>query len=118
MTYKRKTRDEWDVEQRTGYGWEVVTTEDNIADARMNRKLYAREQPQYLVRIVKRRVHLEEGEKKMVTMQDALTLARETNKTLRQLEEFHGMNLKDLGLQDLYDHADAFLKAAGEGQTK
>lgn len=62
MTYKRKTRDEWDIEQRINGEWEVVTTEDNAADARMNKKLYAKEQPQYMVRVVKRRVKIEQGE--------------------------------------------------------
>lgn len=62
MTYKRKTRDEWDIEQRINGEWGVVTTEDNAADARMNRKLYRQEQPQYMVRVVKRRVKIEQGE--------------------------------------------------------
>lgn len=50
----------------------------------------------------------------MVTMQDALILARETKKTLRQLDELHGMNLEDLGLDGLLENAEAFLEASGD----
>lgn len=34
MAYQRKTRDLWAVECDYGYGWETVTIDDNIQDAK------------------------------------------------------------------------------------
>ena len=36
MLYQRKTRDVWDIETNYGYGWEVESTYDNKADAKMD----------------------------------------------------------------------------------
>lgn len=52
----------------------------------------------------------------MVTMQDAIILARATKRALRKLQEFHCMGLEDLDLADLLEQAEAFLEAAGEGE--
>lgn len=52
----------------------------------------------------------------MVTMQDAIILARTVKRDLKNT--LVGVSLEDLSLQDLYDHADAFLKAAGEEEPK
>lgn len=36
MLYQRKTKDMWDIETNYGYGWEVESTYDNKADAKMD----------------------------------------------------------------------------------
>ena len=38
--YKRKTRDEWEVQGNYGYGWEMVTTENTRKEARAQLKCY------------------------------------------------------------------------------
>lgn len=60
MAYKRKTADEYAIEQYTGpqYKWEEVTVEETSAAARQTRKEYRENQPEYPVRIRKRRVKL------------------------------------------------------------
>lgn len=57
MTYKRKTRDLFDILQYTGpaYGWEVVNTEETREDGRRSRREYRENQPEYPVKMVKRR---------------------------------------------------------------
>lgn len=59
MTYIRKTRDEWDIEQKTSEGWEVVTSEVTATDARRCVREYRDNQPEYPVRAKKRRVKIE-----------------------------------------------------------
>lgn len=56
--YIRKTRDEYEIQQNFGYGdgWECVSTETNIKDARSTLKTYRTEQPKYPARMVKKRV--------------------------------------------------------------
>ena len=56
--YRRKTRDEFEVQQYTGsqYGWERTTTETTIKEAHERKKEYQENQPEYPVRIVKKRV--------------------------------------------------------------
>ena len=63
MTYIRKTRDVWDIEQNFGYGygWEVVTSEETRKDAQRARQEYRDNQPEYPVRIIKRRERIEEA---------------------------------------------------------
>jgi hypothetical protein len=58
MAYVRKTRDEYEIEQKTCQGWEVVCSEDDPAEARQRRKEYRENQPEYPVRIKKRRVKI------------------------------------------------------------
>jgi len=60
-SYVRKTRDVWDIEQNFGYGdgWEVVTTETSFREARDRRREYRENQPEYPVRIRKRRERIE-----------------------------------------------------------
>ncbi len=48
----------------------------------------------------------------MVTMQDALILARTVRRKLEALERETGISLDAHNLQDLYDHASDFLEAA------
>lgn len=59
MAYTRKTRDEYDIEQNWGQGWEVVCSEDTASEARQRRKEYRANQPEASVRIKKRRVKLQ-----------------------------------------------------------
>lgn len=59
MPYVRKTRDEFDIEQKTCQGWEVVYSENTAREARERRKEYRENQPEYPVRIKKRRVRLQ-----------------------------------------------------------
>lgn len=60
--YQRKTRDEFDVEQKTCQGWEVVCTEDTRREAIECVKEYRMNQPEYPVRYRGRRIKIEEGE--------------------------------------------------------
>ena len=62
MAYKRKTRDEYEVQQYYGdaYGWEVVCTETSEWDAVQTKKDYLNNEPFIPVRIVKRRVPINE----------------------------------------------------------
>ena len=59
MTYQRKTRDYWDIEQLTPQGWEVVNSEETNADRRRSIKEYRDNQPEYPVRSVKHRERIE-----------------------------------------------------------
>ena len=57
MAYQRKTRDLFDILQWTGreYGWEVVNTEETREDAKRSRREYRENQPEYPVKMAKRR---------------------------------------------------------------
>lgn len=59
MTYVRKTEDEYEIQQYVPGGWECVTTETTVREALERRKEYRENQPEYAVRIVKRRVKKE-----------------------------------------------------------
>lgn len=56
--YKRKTQDEFDIEQFCNGSWEVVNTESTREDARRSRREYRENQPEYPARIIKHRVKL------------------------------------------------------------
>lgn len=56
--YKRKTDDEFNIEQQTVYGWEMVTCEITRKQARETIKEYRENQPGNY-RIVKKRVKIE-----------------------------------------------------------
>ena len=56
MAYQRKTVDEYEIQQHIYGTWETVTTEETMKSAREQRKCYQDNQPEYPVRIVKRRV--------------------------------------------------------------
>jgi hypothetical protein len=58
MTYVRKTRDEYDIEQHWDQGWETVCSENTRREARERLKEYRENQPEAPVRIVKRRVKI------------------------------------------------------------
>ena len=61
MTYKRKTRDEFNVQQNFGYGhgWEDVSAYGSRRDAQLGLKEYRENQPEYPVRIVVRRIPIQ-----------------------------------------------------------
>lgn len=59
MAYQRTTVDEFDIEQYIGQGWEVVNCETTRKMARTSVKEYRANQPEYPVRIVKRRVKIQ-----------------------------------------------------------
>lgn len=44
---------EWEIQGNYGQGWEMVTTEDNQADARQRLREYNENEPQYPHRIKK-----------------------------------------------------------------
>jgi hypothetical protein len=54
--YVRKTVDEFDLEQQTSEGWEVVCCEPTRKEAQARKKEYQENQPGYNYRIVKHRV--------------------------------------------------------------
>lgn len=66
MSYIRKTRDEWVIEQDFGYGhgWEEVCSADNRREALDDLKSYRENQPKYPVRMRKTRVKLEPANEK------------------------------------------------------
>jgi hypothetical protein len=56
MAYKRKTRDEYEIQgYHDGYGWEMETTESTWKDAKKQLVCY-RKNVTYPVRIVKKRI--------------------------------------------------------------
>ena len=60
MPYKRKTEDEFDIEQFCYGSWEVVNTETTREDARRSLREYRENQPEYPARIRKHRVKVAE----------------------------------------------------------
>ena len=56
--YTRKTKDEYVLMTNYGYGdgWEEVLREETFAEAKQRKKEYAENMPQYLYKIVKRRI--------------------------------------------------------------
>ena len=62
MAYIRKTRDEYEIQGNCGYGWEVETTEETWKDAKAQAKCY-RENVNYPIRIVKKRIRIENNNK-------------------------------------------------------
>lgn len=65
MSYTRKTRDIWNIQQYTGYGygWETVCAEDRWKDARERLREYRENQPEYPVRAKRCRERVEEASK-------------------------------------------------------
>lgn len=59
MAYVRKTYDEFDIQQFTSEGWETVSCEPTSKLARQIRLDYQKNQPEYPVRIRKRRVKIQ-----------------------------------------------------------
>lgn len=60
MVYQRKTYDEWEIQVNYGYGWECETVEFTWKEAKAQAKCY-RENINYPIRIVKKRVKLNEA---------------------------------------------------------
>lgn len=59
MEYKRKTRDEFEIQTYyDGCGWECVTTEETRKDAVEMLKCYRENEPMYSHRLVKKRVRI------------------------------------------------------------
>lgn len=56
--YIRKTYDEYEIQGNNGYGWECETTEETYKDAKAQAKCY-RENVNYPIRIVKKRVKID-----------------------------------------------------------
>lgn len=59
--YIRKTKDEWELQGDYGYGWEYLSSYDDHQEARTDLRAYRENEPDYLHRIMKRRVKLQEG---------------------------------------------------------
>ena len=61
MAYARKTRDRFDVEQHAhpAHGWECVCSEATRKQAKERLREYRENQPEFPVRIVKRREPIE-----------------------------------------------------------
>jgi len=63
MAYKRKTRDEYEIQGYiNGCGWEVETTEETLKAAKAQAKCY-RDNVNYPIRIVKKRIRIESNNK-------------------------------------------------------
>lgn len=60
MRYTRKTRDEYEILGNYGYGWDVLTTEDNHKDAKNMLKCYNENEPMVPHMIKKRRIRIKE----------------------------------------------------------
>ena len=59
MAYKRKTKDEYEVQGNYAGTWEMLTTEETYKDAREMLKCYEENEPKYLHRIIRKRVRIE-----------------------------------------------------------
>lgn len=59
-TYVRKTVDEYEIQQYLNKVWECVCTEETWKEAKAQVKTYRVNQPEYLARIVKKRVKKEQ----------------------------------------------------------
>ena len=60
MTYKRKTKDEWQVLQNWGYGhgWELATCAETFKEGKSLLRDYRENQPECPVKLVCKRVPL------------------------------------------------------------
>ena len=56
MIYKRKTKDEWEIQGNYGHGWEMVTVEETWKEAKAQLRVYRENEPQYRHRAIKKRV--------------------------------------------------------------
>lgn len=61
MSYKRKTRDVWQMMSNYGYGWECEIEEDSWKAMREQLKVYRENCPNASFRAVTRRERIEEG---------------------------------------------------------
>lgn len=55
MAYQRKTRDVYDIQGNYGYGWDDLTEETSLKDAKAQLKCYNENEPNIPHRIMKRR---------------------------------------------------------------
>jgi len=58
MTYIRLTQDEYIIQGNYGQYWEDVTCEDNKKDAKERLKEYHENKPEYMHKLIKRRVKI------------------------------------------------------------
>jgi hypothetical protein len=58
MTYIRKTRDEYQIHQNCGYGWDEVCAEGTLKEAKARLKEYRENQPEYAVKIICKRIKI------------------------------------------------------------
>ena len=56
--YKRKTTDEFQIHQLTGQGWEEIGAYDSRKEAKADLKAYRENQPEYPVKLIKRRIKI------------------------------------------------------------
>lgn len=56
--YTRKTKDVYVLQGNYGCGWESVLEEDKRKDAMERLKEYRENQPQYPLKVIKKRVHI------------------------------------------------------------
>lgn len=58
--YKRKTVDEYQILQHTGprYGWEMVSAYNDRKSCKEDLKAYRENQPEYPVKMIKKRIKL------------------------------------------------------------
>lgn len=56
--YKRKMIDEYQIHQHTAEGWEEVSAYQTRKEAKADLKAYRENQPEYAVKIVKKRIKL------------------------------------------------------------
>lgn len=61
MTYKRKTIDTWELHVNYGQGWEHECTEFSLADGRKQMKTYRENCPEWLIKLVLKRMKPDEG---------------------------------------------------------
>lgn len=63
MAYVRKTRDHWDIETNSGYGWDVECSEYTRAEAKAQLRCYRENSyGRFDVRLVKHREPIKEAE--------------------------------------------------------
>ena len=59
MSYMRKTKDEYLLLAKYGYGWDIVETEESLKEIRIRAREY-RENTHAALKISKRRINLQE----------------------------------------------------------
>lgn len=56
--YKRKTEDEYQIHQHTCQGWEEVSAYQNWKECKVDLKAYRENQPEFPVKMIKRRIKI------------------------------------------------------------
>lgn len=63
MTYKRKTKDEYQMHSNYGYGWECEVSEDTRKEIKIRLKEYRENCPNGQYKIVVRRIKIQDDAK-------------------------------------------------------